>query len=181
MEDPIFAALLHDIVSVRRPVVELSPAGSPQTPVYEFVVDEAPCALQPATSTAASTVIGSVERATHVAYLQLSGVCVGDLLVERIGADALSVACSAGDQTVTVSDGSAFAAGDRLEIGIGGSSELALASSVVGDEIMLFAPLRVGHEEGESVSRVVAYEVLGSCDEAGAGHHVRVGLRMLTS
>lgn len=181
MADPCFEGLLRDVVSIRRPEVALSPGGSPRTPVYGFLTGDVPCSLQPVSSTFRDTLIGALERITHVAYLQPTDLRPGDLLVEHLMADALSEAASEGDQTVKVVGGTEFSVGDGLEVGGGEGSELSLSTWISNGTIGLSTPLEFSHEAGSPVSSIVGYEVLGVWDEAGYGHHLRATLRMLTA
>ncbi len=181
MTDGCFVALLRDVVCVRKPRVVLSSTGSPQTPVYALEAEDVPCCLQPAGSKTRDTLIGEIEGATHVAYLEPLDVSVGDLVVERVLADVLTEPVSAGDVSLAVAVPEGFSRGDRLEIGDGVDSELGMAGTVSEDGIALCEPLTAGHDEDEGVYSVAAYEVVGVRDEAGCGHHLRADLKLLRS
>ena len=179
MRDPGFAALLRDVVSVWRPEVSVSWEGDPRTPVYALVASGVPCALQPVSDSTRETLLGDIERATHVAYLQPTDLRAGDWLAEEAAGDVLAAPAAQGGRAVTVAHTGRVARGDRLCVGADSGAELVLAGDANGVTASLATALRYAHAAGESVSVVVAYEVLGVRDEAGQGHHLRVDLRKL--
>lgn len=181
MRDACFVQLLHDVVCIWRPQVEVTRELGVRTPVYRLVAEAIPCMIQPASCRVLETVAGRVEQVTHTAYLEPVDLRPGDLLVERTSTATLAEAAHPGDEVVRVVGGSWVAVGDRLQIGAGETSELSLALSVDGGVIGIGAPLAAPHGQDEPVYRVVSYEVLGVADEAGAGHHLRVELRAMRS
>lgn len=178
MRDGGFLTLLRDVVSVRRPQVDVSTLGNPRTPRYVMVTEDVPCTLQPVSSQYGETVIGQAERATHVAYLEPADVRAGDLLVERVVQFKLAEGVEAGSRVFRVADDAGLVAGLRVEFGAGTDCELRLVVSSAGDEATVDEPLAVGHEAGDAVYVVSTYEVCGVRDEAGRGHHLRLDLRV---
>lgn len=177
MGDGSFLTLLRDVVSVRRPQVDVSTLGSPRKPRYVLVTEDVPCTLQPVSSEYGETVIGQAEKATHVAYLEPADVRAGDLLVERVVRLELAEDVEPGSRVFRVSDEAGLVAGLRVELGAGVDSELRLVVSCDGDEAAVDGPMTTGHTAGEPVYVVSVYEVCGVRDEAGKGHHLRLDLR----
>lgn len=181
MRDECFAGLLDDSAHVLRPEVTLSGRGSPRHPVYQHVEGAVACAIQPVAGTLRETVVGRLEQATHVAYLGPRDVRAGDLLAECLAQGSLAEASEQGGGSITVAEGMRVQRGDRLVVGAGEEAELAVAVVVSGTTVELMTALARGHEAGDGVTKVTAYEVLGVRDEAGVGHHLRLSLRELTA
>ena len=181
MRDECFAGLLDDIAHVLRPEVTLSARGSPRNAVYRQVEGEVACAIQPVAGTLRETVIGRLEQATHVAYMEPRDVRAGDLLAECLAQGSLAEAAEQGGGVITVAEGMRVRRGGRLVVGEGEEAELAVAVVVSGATVGLMTALERGHEAGDAVTKVTAYEVLAVRDEAGVGHHLRASLRELTA
>lgn len=181
MRDECFAGLLDDMARILRPEVSLTGRGSPRSAVYRQVEGEVACAMQPVAGTLRETVIGRLERATHVAYMKPRDVRAGDVLAECLAQGSLAEGAGQGDGVIMVGEGMEVSRGDRLVVGEGEEAELVVAVTVSGAEIGLMAPLSRGHEGDDAVTKVRGYEVVGVRDEAGVGHHLRVSLRELTA
>jgi hypothetical protein len=95
-----------------------------------------------------------------------------------LAATALAAAADASLEGIEVEDASAISAGSRLQLSAGAAFFETVATAVAGTAVTLQDPLPVAFPAGASVDVVSSYEVLGVEDDGGAGHHVRVGMRL---
>lgn len=131
--------------------------------------------LQPRTVGAEGGGLGLYPEATHAVYLAAPAerLEVGERLSVVVAQTALAEDCGPGDSEVLVQDGSGFVAGASVEI----AGESRRVSAVTGAVLSLTSGLTQAHDQGASVRMIRHYLVLGSEDEGGQGHHVRVAVR----
>lgn len=173
--DPCFLGFLRDVVDIWRPRVAVDGRGLLEAGVYELRETAVPCALQPLRASVVSAVTGQVGQTSHVAYLEPTDLATGDLVVERRTHAPVTEDANAGDQTLRLE--TAEGMGGWAVVGEGAEAELVLVQAVVGGVATLSWPVERAHAAGTGVWFSDCYEVIEACDEAGAGHHLRVGLK----
>jgi hypothetical protein len=173
--DPCFLAFLRDVVDIWKPTATVNGRGLLEQGAYELRESAVPCALQPLRASLVAALTGQVGRISHVAYLEPTDVVAGDLLVERRVSAVLAADAHAGDRTIRLQadDGN----GGWAVIGEGAEAELVLIEGVMGGEAQLSRPLAKAHAAQSFVWFSDCHEVVEVCDEAGAGHHLRLGLK----
>lgn len=168
--DATFEALMTDTAEIARPTVSLDGEGGPKTPVYEPTGESAPVRVTPARSGSEDALLGRTEDVDYVIYATPADIRVSDRLITRPIRTVLSDDVDAGATELPVTSTSGILDGQRVEIG-----EEEMTVTGVGAEALTVTPaIAQGYDEGEAVSVVVRYEVLGVEDAAGAGHHLRV-------
>lgn len=93
---------------------------------------------------------------------------VGTYAAAAGGADTtLSAPCAAGDDVLNLTDASAVAAGDRLQVGTGSDAEFPVAQSVAANAVTLRTKMLHAHPAGEAVVEQAAVP-FASVTENGA-------------
>jgi hypothetical protein len=177
MADATFEALLTEIAQIARPVVLLDADGGPATPIYEPTGESVRVRIAPARAGSRDGLLGRTEEATHVIYAAPADLRVADRLIVRPVVTSLSADVEAGASVLPVTATEGLRDGQRVEIG---GEELTVAAVGAG-EIRVTPAVTSDYEAGEALSVVVRYEVLGVADEAGAGHHLRLGATEITA
>jgi predicted RecA/RadA family phage recombinase len=168
--DATLEDLLTATAMIARPRVELDADGGPRTPVYEATGESARVRITPARSASRDGLLGRVEDVTHVIYTEPADIRMGDRLVTRPRAAALSEDVEAGVTVLPVDATEEIRDGETVEIG----AEERLVVAVTEESVTVASALAGGYEEGEAVRVVVRYEVLGVEDAGGMGHHLRL-------
>ena len=177
MRDASFRKLLIEEVIVRRPSVELGPEGVPYTPTYADVADSVRVRVMPASAVSEDDLLGRLEEATHVLYVEPFDLRENDRIVVRPAATALTEDVQQGATTLPVKSVGGMLEGAQVEIGVGSVRELRTIVGVGCGELEVAPELQEAHEQDEPVSMVRKYDVLTVSDEAGTGHHLRAVLR----
>ena len=94
----------------------------------------------------------------------IAGIILGLLLGKQVstgtataGTDTtLSAAAARGDTTISVTSATGYVAGDFIQIGVAGSTEVREIDSILIDDITLTAPLGMAHDSGDAVEEVIA-------------------------
>ncbi len=168
--DSVFADLMTGTAEVARPTVELDGDGGPKTPTYDMTGQSVRVRVTPARSTSEDDLLGRMKDTTHVIYAEPADIRMGDRLVTRPVTTVLTEDVVAGDSVLRVRSTTGMRDGQTVVIG--GEEKTVLS---VGAETLTVTPVMAGdRDEGEAVSVVVRYEVLGVEDAAGMGHHLRV-------
>jgi len=177
MRDASFEDMLTEEVLIRRSTVALDVDGAPQTPTYEELADVVPARLMPASASSDDDLLGRLDEATHVLYVQPFDLRPNDRVVARRSTTELTDDIEQGETLLPVASTAGMWDGAQVEIGSGGTRELRTIVEVRADELVVAPALDAAHGEGEAVSRVRRFDVLAIQDEAGAGHHLRAALR----
>ncbi|MGI5820362.1 MAG: hypothetical protein ACOX9R_19920 [Armatimonadota bacterium] len=168
--DATFRGLLLATAEITRPDVTLDAEGGPRTPTYHPTGASARVRITPARAGSEDGLLGRMEEVTHVIYAMPADIRIGDRLVTRPVTTALSEDVEAGETELPVACTDGIRDGGRVRVG---GDELTVMSVTAG-AVVVRPGVAIACEEGEAVSVVERYEVLGVKDAAGMGHHLRL-------
>lgn len=168
--DATFSRLLTATAEITRPDVELDADGGPKTPAYHATGESARVRITPARAGSEDGLLGRTEEVTHVIYAPPADIRMGDRLVTRPVTTVLTADVEAGETELPVARTAGIRDGQSVQIG----AEEPTVMSVTAEAIVVTPGVASAHEEGEAVSVVERYEVLGVEDAAGMGHHLRL-------
>lgn len=170
MADATFEALMTLTAEIARPRVDLDDDGGPKTPVFEATGESVRVRITPARSGSEDALLGRIEDADHVIYAMPADVRMGDRLVVRPVATALSECVDGGATELPVVSTDGIRDGQRIEIG---DDELTV-TGVDAARVSVTPGVEAAHEEGEAVRVVVRYGVMGVEEAVGVRHHLRI-------
>jgi hypothetical protein len=177
MNDYLFAEVLNRQGSVSRAAVTVEAGGLAREAVYGLVQAAAPLRLRPVRGGLDDGLLGLWPSAGAVAYLAAGTLRARDRLGVVRAIEELAEDAEAGAVTLALGAGHGIVAGDRLHLRGGGRWAEVLVAGAEAEAVTLDLPLGEAWAKGAQVETVVAYEVLGVEDPAGAGHHQRAVLR----
>ena len=126
--------------------------------------------ITPAHCGSEDDLLGRTEEVEHVIYAMPADIRMGDRLVVRPVTTTLTEDVDADATALPVSSTAGVVDGQRVEVG----DEELTVTAVSAEAVTVTPGVAEGYNEGEAVSVVVRYEVLGVEDAAGVGHHLRV-------
>jgi len=174
MRDGNWQSLMRQKACRERPLVGVGADLRVAEAEYLRGEEMAVC-VQPRGVGAAAGWLGLYPDATHVVYLAAPAerLEAGERLSVVAGETALSAASTHGDSEIIVDDGRGFVPG--VVVAVGDMWRRVL--KVEGRKVTLTSELEHACAVGTPVRRMRRYLVLGSEDEAGQGHHLRVAVR----
>jgi hypothetical protein len=176
MTDYLFDEILNRRAHVTRPAVPVGADGLAGEPIYSLVGSVA-LRVRPVRASLDASLLGAWPAATVVAYLEPGVVQALDRVAVVVTATALAAAASAGLTAIGLEEATGLQTGSRLQLTAAADFFETVVETIADTTVTLRDALPTAFPAGASVEAVTSYEVLGVEDAAGAGHHVRAGMR----